>query len=133
MVGYVKIQDILDYCEKVVKVHESLIERALDKDGPASNVSAAAFFMQQERVYKYDIPNMLKELGGVDNPILKESIWKLDLSNTSINVLSRNKIETVEQLSNMTIRDLRALKGCGAKIAEEITRVLETEGIKMSK
>ena len=63
MKGYIKISDILKHCEKVVAIHEELIQKALDKDGPISNVSAVAYFMQQQRVYKYDIPGLVDELG----------------------------------------------------------------------
>ena len=62
MKGYIKIEDILNYCKDVEKVHEELIERALKPNGKWDDVSAAAYFMQQQRIYKYDVPNMVKEL-----------------------------------------------------------------------
>ena len=69
MKGYIKISDILSYCDDAVEIYEGLIKKALDKNGPPADVSAAAYFMQQQRIYKYDIPALVKELGEADNGI----------------------------------------------------------------
>lgn len=58
MKGYVKIKDILNYCDNKVKEYQELIENAKEKD-----ISSVVYFMNQERIYKNDIPNMINELG----------------------------------------------------------------------
>jgi len=130
MKGYIKISDIEKYCEDVVKTHQDLIKRALREDGTTADVSAAAFFMQQERIYKYEIPNMIKELSG-GNELLNEHINVLGLSNSSYNILLKNNITTVEELSKMTIRDLKSIAGLGSKILKEILDVTKNVGVEI--
>jgi len=131
MKGYIKISDILSYCDDVVEIHEGLIKKALDKDGPFANVSAAAYFMQQQRIYKYDIPALVKELGEADNGILADHIRTLELPTATFNILSRHNITTVGELSEKTIRELKNMRGLGAKQLEYLLEVLNENGIKI--
>ena len=131
MKGYIKVSDILKYCEEAVATHEELIQKALDKNGPMSNVSAAAFFMQQQRIYKYDIPGMVAELGGSEDSILNDNILNLELPTATYNILTRNNITTVGELSDKTIRELKKMRGLGVKSLEYLLHVLENNGIKL--
>lgn len=130
MKGYIKISDIEKYCEDVVKTHQDLIKRALREDGTTADVSAAAFFMQQERIYKYEIPNMIKELSD-GNELLNEHINVLGLSNSSYNILLKSNITTVGELSKMTIRELKSIAGLGSKILKEILEVTKKAGVEI--
>ena len=49
----------------------------------------------------------------------------LDLSVRSYNCLKRAKFETLEDLSNLTLRELEAIKNLGKKSVEEIINKLE--------
>lgn len=131
MKGYIKVSDIVKYCEEAVAIHEELIQKALDKDGPMANVSAAAYFMQQQRIYKYDIPGLIAELGGPEHDIMDDNITTLGLSTSTYRILARHNVSTVGELSEKTIAELKKMRGLGPKSLEYLLHVLETNGIKL--
>lgn len=130
MKGYIKVKDILEYCKEVEKVHKELIDKALSKDGPIQNVSAAAYFMQQADIYRFTIPNMVKELAEEES-ILDDHISTLNLPNTTYNILQRNNITTIGELSEKTITELKKLRGLGPKQLDYLLKTLNDQGIKL--
>lgn len=131
MRGYIKIEDIMEYCEKVVEVHDGLIDKALDPKGKWDDVSAAAYFMQQQKMYKYEIPNMVKELAGEDNTILSDNVNTLDVPTTVWRSLTRAGIGTIGELLDKSVLELRNIRGLGAKGRELLMETLEKEGLKL--
>ena len=130
MKGYIRIKDILEYCKEVENTHKELIDKALSKDGPIQNVSAAAYFMQQAEIYRSTIPNMLKELGNEES-ILDDHISTLDLPNQTYNILQRNNIATIGEISEKTITELKKLRGLGPQQLQYLTKKLNDCGIKL--
>lgn len=57
------------------------------------------------------------------------SIDDLDLSIRSHNILSRNGIETIEQLTKKTYSDLLLMRNMGKRCADEIQSKLEAQGL----
>ena len=125
MKGYVKIKDILNYCDNKVKEYQELIENAKEKD-----ISSVVYFMNQERIYKNDIPNMINELGE-NATVFEDSIRELNLSNATFNILEKNEISTLEQLSKLTVRDLMAIKGLGMISINNIYNEAKLKGIEI--
>lgn len=62
----VRIGDILEITEKAAETNHNLAMTVLDKVGhgesETSALGAAAYFMEQERIYRYDIPNILSNI-----------------------------------------------------------------------
>lgn len=85
MKEYIKVTDILDYCNHNADICRKLHEDALNRyseNGSAHNISAMAYFMQQEAMMRYEIPRIIKQLaeehkertfGEKINRLLKEN------------------------------------------------------------
>lgn len=131
MRGYIKIEDILEYCKEAVETHEVLIKKALDPNGKWDDVSAAAYFLQQQKIYKYEIPNMVKELAGEDNTILSDNVNTLDVPTPVWRSLARAGIDTIGELLDKSVLELRNIRGLGAKGRELLMEALEKEGLKL--
>ena len=130
MKGYIRIKDILEYCKEVENTHKELIDKALSKEGPIQNVSAAAYFMQQADIYRFTIPNMIKELGS-EEIILDDHISTLDLPNVTYNILARKGITTIGEIAEKTITELKKIRGLGPKQLEYLLIRLNELGIKL--
>lgn len=131
MRGYIKIEDIMKYCEEAVEAHDGLIKKALDPNGKWDDVSAAAYFLQQQKIYKYEIPNMVKELGGEDSSVLSDNVNTLDVPTPVWRSLVRAGIDTVGELLDKSVLELRNIRGLGAKGRELLMEALEKEGLKL--
>lgn len=131
MRGYIKIEDIMKYCEEAVDIHEGLIKKALDPSGKWDDVSAAAYFLQQQKIYKYEIPNMVKELSGEDNTILSDNVNTLDVPTPVWRSLARAGIDTIGELLDKSEMDIKNIRGLGAKGREDLMKALEKEEMKL--
>lgn len=131
MKGYIKIEDIMEYCEEAVEAHDGLIKKALDPKGKWDDVSAAAYFLQQQKIYKYEIPNMVKELSGEDNTILSDNVNTLDVPTPVWRSLARAGIDTIGELLDKSEMDIKNIRGLGAKGREDLMEALEKEGLKL--
>lgn len=131
MRGYIKIEDIMKYCEEAAATHDELIKKALDPNGKWDDVSAAAYFLQQQKIYKYEIPNMVKELAGEDNTILSDNVNTLDVPTPVWRSLARAGIDTIGELLDKSVLELRNIRGLGAKGRELLMEALEKEGLKL--
>jgi hypothetical protein len=59
----VKVQDVLDMCEKAADVNHELAEKIITNEKSDVTVLAAyAWFIQEERKYRYDIPEIIREV-----------------------------------------------------------------------
>jgi DNA-directed RNA polymerase alpha subunit len=131
MKGYIKIEDILEYCKEAVETHEGLIKKALDPNGKWDDVSAAAYFLQQQKIFKYEIPNMVKELSGDAPTILSDNVNTLNVPTYIWRALSRGGISTIGELLEKSELDLKNIRGLGAKGREELMNALSQEGLKL--
>lgn len=64
----IKVQDVLDMCEKAADVNRELATKIInDEKSDVIGLSAYAWFIQEERKYRYDIPEIIREAveGGV--------------------------------------------------------------------
>lgn len=61
-----KVEDILSYCEKSAKNFRVLADKAIENVGHGeseeSAIGACAFFMQEQRMYRQIIPDIIREL-----------------------------------------------------------------------
>lgn len=61
-----KVQDILDHCQKRADKCRELSDRAIENVGKGeteiSAIGAGAFFMQEQRMYRQIIPDIIREL-----------------------------------------------------------------------
>lgn len=131
MRGYIKIEDIMKYCEEAVETHDGLIKKALDPNGKWDDVSAAAYFLQQQKIYKYEIPNMVKELAGDMPTILSEKVDTLNVPVYVWRPLMIAGISTVGDLLEKSERQLKNVYKLGPKGRELLMKALEKEGLKL--
>jgi DNA-directed RNA polymerase alpha subunit len=64
--------------------------------------------------------------------ILSQHFYRSDFSARAYNVLERNGIQTVEELASKTERELRSLRWCGRKVANELICFLLDRGLDIS-
>lgn len=59
----IKVKDIVAYCNQGAEVNAQLADKAIASTGrgesDTSALGAAAYFLTQERILRYDIPNIL--------------------------------------------------------------------------
>lgn len=67
---------------------------------------------------------ILKELEEPYVEHTKDNLHELDISYAALKALRRNGIHTIEELKNMTDKELKALKGIGKKRFAEIKAAL---------
>ena len=64
MSRYIDADELKQYCEKCADVSRSIYEDVFDKIGKGESTESAAgamaFFMQQERMYRLEIPNIIE-------------------------------------------------------------------------
>lgn len=64
MLDLINPDELIAYCEQCADTSKELHQRVLSTVGHGSNeqqaISAMAWFMQQEFMYRYEIPNMIK-------------------------------------------------------------------------
>lgn len=60
----IKVNEVIEYCKKCAEVSRDLSNRALGNVGHGeseiSALGAASYFLQEEKMYRYDIPNVLR-------------------------------------------------------------------------
>lgn len=64
---YIKLQDILDMCEKSAKMSRKCYEDALNeytKNGQPFLLNAMAYFEQKHQLYSFEIPNLIKSVAN---------------------------------------------------------------------
>jgi len=59
----IKVQDILDMCEKVADANRELATKIINNEkSDVIGLSAYAWFIQEERKYRYDIPEIIQNV-----------------------------------------------------------------------
>ena len=65
----IPVKDLLDYCKRGADVSKKLHKDALKRygtTGNASDISAMAYFMQEETMLRYTIPQIVDVLASMD-------------------------------------------------------------------
>lgn len=64
--AYIKVSKLLDYCYKSAKTARELASQCLESTGKGesqtSSLGGAAYFLEQARIYEYEIPLALKSI-----------------------------------------------------------------------
>jgi glutaminase len=57
----INVNDLISYCEKAADVALELVQKTLDsKRQNTGDISAIAYFMQREALFRYEIPGIIK-------------------------------------------------------------------------
>lgn len=124
------VKEILDYCntgaDTCWKLHEDALKR-YGENGSSYNISAMAYFMQQETMLRYEIPKIIRHLAIEHN----ESTFEAKISRfLKENGMSQRelakKVGVTEVSMSRYISGDRVPKGpIVAKIAKELGTTVE--------
>jgi hypothetical protein len=138
---YIKIDEILDYCKQSAENNKALANRCINGTGKGesetSMLGGAAYFLEQARMYEYDIPNVIKNMTvttfGSDEDILSQPIEILDLSLRTYHILIRSdkRIKTIGDITNLYKHELMKIRNMGRKSAQEIEYALIEKNLKL--
>ncbi len=133
---YVKVSDILNYCRQSATTNRDLANKCIESVGKGesetSSLGGAAYFLQQARMYEFDIPNMIKALNFEEvDSILETPIEVLGLSTRSYNCLSRANIKTLGDITKLYLFELKAIRNLGEKAYEEVIDTVRKYGVSL--
>ena len=78
MSRYIDADELKKYCEKCADVSKSIYDDVFEKIGRGESMESAAgamaFFMQQERMYRFEIPNVIDNFISDNNAKIDESV-----------------------------------------------------------
>ena len=136
---YIKISDIFDYCKATAKNCRELAEKCISSTGKGesqtSSLGGAAYFLEQARIYEYDIPNIIKNVkGDYLEPALQDTpLEALEFSTRTYNCLHRAGIKTLGDITNMYLYELQKVRSIGNKSLNEIQQTLKRYGVSLKK
>lgn len=137
---YVKVSDIMNYCEKSAKSLRELADKCIGKVGrgetESSALGGAAYFLQKAEMFEYHIPNMIRNLNYEDfrtseEPVEVIPLEALGLSTKSYNCLKRADIKTLGDITNMYLYELEKIRNLGPKSVIEIVETLKKYGVSL--
>ena len=68
--SYIKVSDILEYCRESAKTNRELASKCIKSVGKGesqtSSLGGAAYFLEQARIFEYDIPSMIREIQNTE-------------------------------------------------------------------
>jgi DNA-directed RNA polymerase alpha subunit len=130
---YIKESDIIKMCEKAADTCHDLymksFEMAADKMRDF-DFTAIAWFGQQERMYRYEIPSIIREVDGVVG-FDEMNIEKSELSTRPKNVLLRAGYREFFELDGMSRNAFRKIKDMGKKSEAEIEKALKSRNMRI--
>ena len=130
---YIKESDIIKMCEKAADTCHDLymksFEMAADKMRDF-DFTAIAWFGQQERMYRYEIPSVIREVDGISG-IDDMDIRKSELSSRPKNVLLRAGYKQFYELDGMSRNAFRGIRNMGKKSETEIEEALKSRGMRL--
>ena len=131
---YVKVSDILNYCRESAKTHRELANKCIESTGKGesqtSSLGGAAYFLEQARMYEYDIPNMIRSLNFKEGDLILETpLEALGLSTRSYNSLKRMHIITLGDIAKLYLFQLKAVRNLGGKQYEEVVNTVRKYGV----
>lgn len=130
---YIKESDIIKMCEKAADTCHDLymksFEMAADKMRDF-DFTAIAWFGQQERMYRYEIPSIIREVDGVVG-VDEMSIEKSELSTRPKNILLRAGYREFFELDGISRNAFRKIKDMGKKSEAEIEEALKSRNMRI--
>jgi DNA-directed RNA polymerase alpha subunit len=131
---YVKVSDILNCCRQSAKANRELANKCIESVGKGesetSSLGGAAYFLQQARMYEFDIPNMIQTLNFAEvDSILETPLEALGLSTRSYNSLSRANIKRLGDITKLYVFELKAIRNLGGKAYEEVIDTVRKYGV----
>ena len=74
MEDVIRVGDIIEYCNRSAEISQQLADKAIKSTGrgesDTSALGAAAYFLNRERIYSYDIPNIIACI--INEPLQQE-------------------------------------------------------------
>lgn len=74
MEDFIKVSDIIEYCNRSAETVGKLADKAIRSTGrgesETSSLGAAAYFLERQRTYEYDIPNIITCI--INEPLQQE-------------------------------------------------------------
>lgn len=138
---YISVDEFIEYCKQYAQNSRSLAHKCINSTGKGeseiSMLGGAAYFLEQSRIYEYDIPSVIKNMNviefGEDDDILSQPIETLDLSLRTYHVLIRSphRIKTIGDLTNLYEHEVLKIRNMGRKSAQEIKFSLSDKGLKL--
>jgi len=138
---YIAVDEFIEYCKQYAQNSRALATRCINSTGKGesetSMLGGAAYFLEQSRIYEYDIPNVIKNMNivtfGEDDDILSQPIEILDLSLRTYHVLIRSdkRIKTIGDITNLYKHELMKIRNMGRKSAQEIEYALIEKNLKL--
>lgn len=133
---YIKVSDILNYCKQSAMANRDLANKCIESVGKGesetSSLGGAAYFLQQARMYEFDIPNMIKALNFEEvDSILDTPLEALGLSTRSYNCLSRANIKTLGDITKLYLYELKSIRNLGGKAYEEVIDTVKKYGVSL--
>ena len=134
--SYIKISDILEHCRESAKTNRELATRCIESTGKGesqtSSLGGAAYFLEQARIFEYDIPIMLRALKVEEiDTIYDTPVEALGLSVRAYTCLKRGGIETLGDITNLHLYELEKIRNIGKKSFDEILNILKKHKISM--
>lgn len=130
---YIKESDIIKMCEKAADTCHDLymksFEMAADKMRDF-DFTAIAWFGQQERMYRHEIPSIIREVDGVAG-VDEMNIEKSELSTRPKNILLRAGYREFFELDGISRNAFRKIKDMGKKSEAEIEEALKSRGMRI--
>ena len=131
---YIKESDIIKICEKAADTCHDLymksFEIAADKMRDF-DFTSIAWFGQQERMYRYEIPSVIREVDGISG-VDDMDISKSELSSRPKNVLLRAGYKQFCELDGMSRNAFRQIRNMGKKSETEIEEALKSRGMRLA-
>ena len=134
--SYIKVSDISEYCRESAKTNRELASKCIKSVGKGesdtSSIGGAAYFLEQARIFEYDVPTMLKALKVHEaDPIYDTPIDALGLSTRTYNCLKRGGIENLGDITNLYLYELEKIRNIGKKSFDEILQTLKRYGVRL--
>lgn len=130
---YIKESDIVKMCEEAAETCRKLYMESLHMATEKMrdfDFTAIAWFGQQERMYRYEIPSIIREVDGVVG-VDEMNIEKSELSTRSKNILLRAGYKEFFELDGISRNAFRKIKNIGKKSEAEIEEALKSRGMRI--
>jgi DNA-directed RNA polymerase alpha subunit len=133
---YVKVSDIMKYCKESAAINRDLANKCIENTGKgetlSSSLGGAAYFLQQAKMYDYDIPNVIQALDyeTIDS-VLSNPLEALGLSTRTYNCLRRADIETLGDITKLYPHELKQIRNLGSNSFKEVIKTIEKYGVNL--
>ena len=130
---YIKESDIVKKCEEAADIYHELYKESLHMATEKMrdfDFTAIAWFGQQERIYRYEIPAIIREVDGVVG-VDEMNIEKSELPTRPKNVLLRAGYRNFFELDGISRNAFRKIKDMGKKSEAEIEEALKLRGMRI--